>query len=531
MAKKSVPVFIRDATGLTRSLSSYDVIMYNLLNMGLAWPLLYGFFAAGAYPGVNLPIAVLVALPPNLIIALLFYYLSVAFPRTGGDYVWVSRLVHPAIGFMESFAIVVFFLGFVGPVSGFAMTYGFSTMFTNLAIATGNTGYMALASAVASQNSILIGSLLTLVAIVLGAAFGLKNTFRFQWTFFIIMIAGLAVFLVAALGTPLDVFKSNFNQLSGANYDTLLNAAKSSNMVIDFTVGATVIGSFYAFLNYIGYALSVYVGGEVKQAQKSQFIGIIGSTVVFAVLCFALYGAPYPGMGGNFISALSQLSATGNSAYTLPSQPVPSFLVIFSNPSVFVAVLVPLAIIASVVGSLETIVLMAVRVVFAWSFDRVTPTKLAEVTDKRGSPNYALALIAVVSLVYIMLSVYAANFLTFSAYSTSGIFLSIAFVGVAGILLPYKHKDLFEAAPANVKRRLGGVPVIAILGVATLLTGLFVAYIAASPIFTGAAVNPLYLAGLAGVFISGLVIYEISAYYHKSKGIDLSLTFNQIPPE
>ena len=108
--------------------------MFNLLNMGLGWPLLYSFFGAGTYPGVNLPLTVLVALVPNFFIALLYYYLSVAMPFSGGDYVWVSRLVHPAIGFMESFAIFVFYLGFIGPVSGFAMTFGLGTMFTNLGV-------------------------------------------------------------------------------------------------------------------------------------------------------------------------------------------------------------------------------------------------------------------------------------------------------------------------------------------------------------------------------------------------------------
>jgi basic amino acid/polyamine antiporter, APA family len=210
---------------------------------------------------------------------------------------------------------------------------------------------------------------------------------------------------------------------------------------------------------------------------------------------------------------------------------VSSFLVIFANPSPIVAVLVPLAIIALVLGSLETIVLLAVRIIFAWSFDGVTPTKLAAVSERSGSPNYALAVVAVVGFVYIILSNFAANVLTFLAYTTSGIFLSIAIVGIAGVLFPYKHKDLFKASPADVQRTVGGVPVIAILGAITFVTGVFVACVAASPIFTGAAINPYYLIGLASVFISGLVIYEISVHYHKSKGLDLSIRFKQIPPE
>jgi amino acid transporter len=506
-------------------------MMFNLLNMGLGWPLLYSFFGASSYPGVNLPVAVLVALVPNFFIALLYYYLTVAMPRSGGDYVWVTRLVHPALGFMMSFAIFVFYLGFIGPVSGFAMTLGLGTMFTNLGILTGNPTYTSLATAVTTQNSILIGSLLILVVLIGAAVFGLKSAFRLQWVTFVLMVLGVAVFLIAIATSSPTTFINNFNTLSGANYDNLIDAANKAGFVTGFTISGTIIGSFWMFVNYLGYFTSVYVGGEVKQAAKSQFIGIIGGTLLFAVIALVMYGAPYLVIGGSFFSAVSQLSLAGNPAYTLPSQPVYSFLVIFASPNWIVAVLVPLAIIATVVGSLETIVVMAVRIVFAWSFDGVTPAKLAEVDGSRASPNYALGLVAVVGLIYVLLSIFAANVLTFNAYATSGLYLAFAIAGVAGILFPYKHKELFNSAPANVQRKVAGIPVVAILGVITLLTGIFVAYIAATPVFTGAPVNPYYLAGMVGVFVVGLLIYEASRMYQKSKGIDISLRFSMIPPE
>jgi amino acid transporter len=235
-------------------------------------------------------------------------------------------------------------------------------------------------------------------------------------------------------------------------------------------------------------------------------------------------------MGGQFINDASLLAASGNVAWTLHSAPISSFLVIFANPSPIVAVLVPLAIVASVLGSLETIVLATVRIVFAWSFDGLVPSKFSQLS-KRGSPNFALSLIAVIGLIYILISLYAANVLTFLAYTTSGLYLSIAFVGLAGVMFPYRRKALFKETSAAVQRRIGGVPVVAILGGATFVVGVFVAVAAASPAYTGAPVNPNYLAGLVSVFAGGLVIYAISYYYNKGKGIDLMLRFKEIPPE
>jgi amino acid transporter len=528
-------IFIRNATGLIRQLSARDVLMFNLLNMGIAWPLLYIYFAGAAYQGINTPITVLIGLPGNLIIALLYYYLTTAFPRTGGDYVWVSRLVHPAIGFMESFAVVVFFLGFIGPVSGWFMTYGLAGISNNLGVATKNASYFTLATSLANSNSILIGSLVVLAVIILAAVFGTKASFRYQWATFILMFVGIFTFLAVVGTTSQSTFQSNLQSLSNTSWNAIISAASKNNFITTFTIGGTLVGSFYSFLNYLGYYLSAYVGGEVKQSNRSQFIGMIGSTFIFAVIAFLMFFVPFHTMGGSFINSASLLASNSNttisSQYTLPMAPVTSFLAIYANPNPLVGILIPLAVIGSVFGSLETIVFSCVRIIFAWSFDGVIPTKFADVDTRRGSPNYALGLVAVVGLAYVLLSVFAASSLTFLAYTTSGLFIAIAFVGLAGILLPYRHKDLFKLAPANVQRKIGGVPVIALLGLATIIVGVFVAYTAAAPVFTGAPVNPVYLLGLVAVFIAGLVVYFVSYYYYKSKGFNLALRFAEIPPE
>lgn len=524
-------VFIREATGLIRQLTARDVIMFNILNMGMVWAFLYIFFAGSLYPGVNVPLTVLVALVPNLIIALLYYYLTISFPRTGGDYVWVSRLLHPAIGFMMSFALAVFFLSFIGSTAGWFTTYGLSTIFTNLAVVTGDTGYLALASAVTTQNSVFLGDLVVLVVIVGAAAVGLRNTWRYQWAAFSVVSLAVLVFLVAMLTSSAQTFKANFDALSGAKYDDVINAAAGAGLSTGFTWDGTIVGSLFSFLIFLGYWWSSYVAGEVKQSERSQLIGILGSVLLFAVIVFLVFSAPYLIAGGQFMSAASQLAASGNSAWSVPSPPVTDFLVVFANPSPIVAILVPLGIIASVFGALETIVVAVVRMIFAWSFDGIVPTRLSSVSQKRGSPNNALIVVAIAGLVYILIAVFQSNVLTFLAYATSGILIAIAFVGISAIVFPYRRRDLFMGTTPSAQRKIGGVPVIVILGVITVLTAGFVGYSAASPAFTLSPVNPIYLLALVGVFIVGLVIYAISNSYNKSRGVSLSLRFKEIPPE
>lgn len=51
-----------------------------------------------------------------------------------------------------------------------------------------------------------------------------------------------------------------------------------------FTVFATVHGTMCAFQNFLGFAHSIFVGGEVKQVNRSQGIGILGSTLVLGLV-------------------------------------------------------------------------------------------------------------------------------------------------------------------------------------------------------------------------------------------------------
>ncbi len=430
-AQKKSNVFLRDATGLTRQLSVKDVIVFNLVSVGLAWPLIYFDLGPAGFPGANMPATVLISIVPILIIAYLFCLLSAAFPRTGGDYVWVTRLIHPAIGFMSSFAFLVFMLSFLGPVSGWVMSFGLSALFSNLAVVTGDRGYLSLVSYVNTQNMILLGSVIMLLAYTLPVGVRLRAQRWYWWAIFIITFIGLGAFLINMGTSSPAIFKSNFNNLSGANYDSLISAASKAGFVTSFTISGTILGVFWTFLNYLGFYFSTYYTGEIKTAEKSQFIGIIGAALGFAILMIVIFSVSQYIMGSSFILAVAGLASSGNPAYTLPMAPVGQYLVIFANPNPIVAVLVPLAIMVTVIGGNIGTILPTVRLLFAWSFDGLMPAKLADVSERTGSPNYALGVIGTIVFVFIMISVYGANYLTIFSYAVAGIFLEIAIVGIA----------------------------------------------------------------------------------------------------
>src|SRR5260370_24685942 len=108
-APKEKKVFVRDATGLVRSLSPFD--LFNL-SFGQIMPAVGIVFIVSlspfAFPQSNMFLAFLIAIPlVGLGPALLYSMLGAAMPRTGGDYVYVSRVIHPALGFMTTWIFTV----------------------------------------------------------------------------------------------------------------------------------------------------------------------------------------------------------------------------------------------------------------------------------------------------------------------------------------------------------------------------------------------------------------------------------------
>jgi basic amino acid/polyamine antiporter, APA family len=159
----------------------------------------------------------------------------------------------------------------------------------------------------------------------------------------------------------------------------------------------------------------------------------------------------------------------------------------------------------------------------------VIPAKISQV-NRRGGPMYATALVTVVALIFVVVTLFT-SFETLLLYESSLIWLELAVAGIAAAVLPFHRKEWFERAPAAMRRKIGSLPLITILGVFTLVGGLSLTYASISPATSLIPLNPPLLLVPVIVIVIGIVVYYISAAYHKSRGINLSLGFAEIPPE
>src|SRR5487761_989233 len=100
--KRNTPsIFTRNATGLVKSISATDVFVFTLM---VAGPIIFIPLGAitlpAAYEGVNPYLLMLLILLIVVPFAYNIVCLTSMMPRTGGDYVFGSRVLHPAWGMM-----------------------------------------------------------------------------------------------------------------------------------------------------------------------------------------------------------------------------------------------------------------------------------------------------------------------------------------------------------------------------------------------------------------------------------------------
>ncbi len=94
-----VSLFVRKASGLVRAWSVFDAFIYatfsiNLITLGLF------IFSYCYYLGGSLITGVVVGAIFTVFEVIVYASLISAMPRAGGDYVWQSRILNRAVGFV-----------------------------------------------------------------------------------------------------------------------------------------------------------------------------------------------------------------------------------------------------------------------------------------------------------------------------------------------------------------------------------------------------------------------------------------------
>jgi amino acid transporter len=483
-------------------------------------------------------------------------------PRSGGDYVFTSRIVHPFLGWMESWTLViasVLIIAFevplvlrnlqitariigIGP-GGHFFTHANSWFTDSTGAITGSPGF--------------IGSIVVLL--VIGAVVVLPTrTFHKVVT----ALAGygvlcfVAMFIFGLAATSRSSFESHLPKYTGGLTASKIAASGKADFIAAHhhfwnDIFSTTIFPFMLSIllfQYIGYQYSAYIAGEVRgNVRRGVLIALLGALAI-GVLANSFYvdlfsshlgfdtnvswGASYWGFNSH-LSALPMgqpnsmplLSAVANSGLW------PIWMLISLGGVVFPFLLCPVYI------------NFISRMQLAWSLDRQVPAWFGNVNERLRAPLNAILATLGLALLFLFFQSYNAlphvlattgkklNLAGTAWFSITMAILTWTMPGVNALLVRWRRPDLIRNAPFS--------KALPWLGLLWLFFPVWVyVFAVGKPIEkalegtgrlhyleTNGILDALIFYGL------GLVIYFAMLLRTRQAGVDTKMLFTEIPPD
>ncbi len=535
-------VFSRKSSGLVRVMSPWSAFMYNFLTMGVIFPWTY-MWAPQAFPGCSVWMACLFATLLALPIALTYVWMATAMPRSGGDYVFQSRVFGGGVGFpVVASGFLTWFLQWTALATWLMCCAGIAPVLMGLGVYYESRGLIDAAVWVQSPFGIVTLGAVALIVFGLLLISGLKNYVYVQYVMFWSTIIMLIIVVVQFLRTTPEEFAAAINHYAGFVDDNPDYFAWIQKDVADagfdinpaFALGATLLAAPIAWTSTQWAAFSVQQGGEIKGARvfKNQMLMIVGSLLAVGA-CLAIVGWTYErAVGTAFFNAVSAsyyggYTASGSGVGSI--LPFPGVFAIVISPHPIITVLVGLAFFLGATQVVCNAYIGSSRLIVGMSLDRALPAFLARVSPKYRTPAVAIVVYGVLSFFVSIGYNYSSVWYTL----TLGVTFAAGYVFVvsvlSGALLPFRARDLYLASP-GAKYTVFGVPLVTVVGLVgfCLAVAAEIAFLA-DPGYGLRGTTPYIV--VAGVFVFWLVFYWVTRSYNKSRGIEMSYAFREIPPE
>lgn len=541
-----LPLFSRKATGLVREVSLVQQTIFNASaanTVGVA--LIFALFAIVAFPRANLYVAIVGAAIIGVFVWTTFALLSAAIPRIGGDYTFNSRTLHPAIGLGGNAMAFISSLLAVGVWGWWAGTQGLSPAFTVIGSVTDSetmTDWGEYFSGSHEWVSFVTGCVAVAICSLL-AIRGTRTIVRVMTTLFLIALTGFVIDFLILLFTSHASFVHTVDEIAGSGtYDQTVEKGASSGLypTDGYDTGHT-IGAIYTAVTallwvYWGtYMTAEFKGGGQRSRQLKSIVGagLIQSTVVFIAAYVFLHTIGYD----FFLSALSgNFTAPGGG--TVGTAGYVYFAALVAKNTFIVSLLAIMFLGWWLPGQYINAAMMQ-RALLTWSFDGIAPKRFSTVSDRTHTPVTSIVFCFLLSIPIVAWVSFSSNF--FAALSVSALynFFPIGLVGVSAFLFKRRQAALYKGSPAEW--RIFGIEVLPVVGVGTLLSAIFLIFlalhfhtniglqdadaIAGLSYFQLAWITPLI------VFAAAAIWFYIVRHVRRSHGVDIALAYKMIPPD
>jgi APA family basic amino acid/polyamine antiporter len=535
-------VFLRKSSGVIRAMSPRDAMFFGYLSAaGLYGVSLYLFLGGATFPGANVWLSIIFCGIIFGFIFMVYGVLGSAMPRSGGDYVFTSRLLSPVIGFTLAFAgwaFWQFFYSFLAAST--VVTAVLQPFFSTVGAVFKNDSAVQIASwldGTGPRLGITIGLLiLSGYMMINGLSWYLKlqNYFMIPSTILAILIVAFQYIFVSH-----NTFIGNFNSFEKSvhglsSQSIITQAAKLGYPGPGFswadTWGLTVMLSGI----FLWCMWQTELLGEMKTAKNFRNVvgGMQGANVMLVITFIIGIAWTNSYVGARLMGSFSYLATKhpdvlgGGWAF----RGAPALLTIPTLNGVLI-LLIFLGFLGPISQSLFNTTLTASRLYLSMSFDRTLPARLGNV-NRKGAPATAVVVSVVISIALAVVYTIRPNLA--AALFVASVASLVAMLGtvIAGTVFPYRRPDIYNSSPA-AKYRVGKVPMVTVVGgiASAFLLAIILSFIL-NPAFglltNAAAVGWVMMAIL---FIGSPIYFYGVSWYRKRQGILLAYAFAEVPPE
>jgi amino acid transporter len=386
------------------ALNSLDSIVMAVAGSAPAYSIAATTTAIVAAVGLASPASLIYCGIPMMGIAIAYQFLNQTGAHAGAAYAWVGRILHPTLGFITGWALIVSALLFMvaGSLPAGQVTLSlFTSHSSTLAVtAVGAVWFMVMAYFVAR---------------------GVRVTANAQWIMSSIEVLLLLVFAVLGIVHGHKALNFSMSWLGFSHFSSFTGAS-------DGFVGGALIAAFY----YWGWDVSSNLGEETEDSKKSAGMGgIIGVFIVFVL--FLLFTVVI----NMDVPQKVILSGPANVLETLGQT-------VWHGAG---GKLMVIAVMLSTIATLETTLIQVTRSLFAMGRDQTLPKVFGRIHGSWGTPVFATAVVAAVSLTLFIVSNFVGSVDKILVDAIDAIGLQIAiYYGLAGLAAVVAfRRNLFES--------------------------------------------------------------------------------------
>jgi len=529
-------LFTRQSSGLVRELGIPAATGIALASVAVVNTFINFNAGLTLFNQADMTLPLLVGAGIWLVAMFAYKYLLEAIPRAGGEYVYLSRIISPALGAMAGISICIAFTYILAANANFTAAYT-PFMLTALGAAFNSSAISDAAGNVTSQTAVAIISVVMLLVVAAVSFVPLRRLAQV-----ILALVGIQLLAFLVLGWILVTHShqdfvnalASFSNHPNA-YNDILAAAAKDQIPLGVSIGASLLAVPFMVLNYNGVLYAYYVGGELKRPGRTYLYASVISIALLVVVWTGVWLLMLNTVGLDFMQSQAKLGATDPTAYgaitslqssagglgyglVLSGDPISKILIGIAVPSAELAV--DLAFVAVVA-----------RVMFALAFDRMLPIGLAKISERNAVPVNAIIVAVVAGIGFAILAAFV-NLSNIVANLALFVALIIVAGGVAATALPYRRPDLIMKPGQTELPKMAGIPVPSLWGAATTILALIVVILIITHPEVFGTFSVSSVGALVIVLLAGPVIYLIARQMRLSRSsIDLRLAMRELPPE